>query len=250
MLQTALAHEPDTLPLRQLYSQHGASFSMQNTPAASPGSAVSSLKIGTQSQQLPAGAQLPVKLNTALDSQQSAVGDMFSASLLQDIKSPEGTLVLPRGTTLRGQLSQLRRRSLLARGGALGLAIDHIVLPSGDLMPLTLSLAPSTKHLTPSGTLVADPGIGGRIGRGFDQTGRWMGKLWQNGVAQGEQIGGGAGVILTAPAAAIGVGVGGAGLAMYKTGGAIFGFGDAITLKPGDTLTLVLPESADIPVAQ
>ncbi|MEB3205997.1 MAG: hypothetical protein VKK59_01450 [Vampirovibrionales bacterium] len=219
-----------------------------DVPAVSTGQ--KTLSVATVSQQLPAGTQLLVRLNTPMDSQQSAEGDMFSASLVADIRSPEGQLIFPKGTTLRGQIDRLRRRSLFARGGALGLSVDHLVLPGGDLLTLPLKLSAKNKYNTPAGVLVADPGVPGRIDRGFQQTGQWMGSLWDSGLRQGEQLGGGAGVLLTAPVAAIGAGLGGAGLATWKTGNAVLGYGDPISLKPGDQLSLILEQAADVPLAQ
>ncbi len=59
---------------------------------------------------LPAGLMLEFKLETQLDSQKSAVGDLLAARLLRDVKQGEKVL-LPAGATIAGRIRILEKRA-------------------------------------------------------------------------------------------------------------------------------------------
>ncbi len=141
-------------------------------PSLTPSSSSSVLKIESGSQKIPAGTMLTVAFNTTMDSRVSNVGDPFHAYLTEDftVKGDQATrrVVLPAGTTVRGRIQEVKRPSFFSRGGAIFLSFDHVVVPSGELLPLTLNLSTENTLVNKQGALYTDPGIGKKVQKGVE----------------------------------------------------------------------------------
>lgn len=214
-------------------------------------SASSTLKVQTGSQKVPAGTMLTVAFNTAMDSRLTNTGDPFTAYLSQDftVSGPYGVrrVVLPAGTMVRGRVSEVKRPSLFSHGGSIFLNFDHVVLPSGELLPLTLNLATENTIVNQKGALYSDPGIGKKIQKGAEQGRQAFENITDQGFTAGKQIAGGLGSIVTVPASVVGGALVGAGLTTGKAAVAIVGRGESVVIKPGDTVTIDFGGSFNLP---
>jgi hypothetical protein len=224
-------------------------------PAGEP-SATSALKIGTGSQRVPAGTMLTISFNNAMDARVSNAGDPFTAYITQDFalsgqsgpgQNGERRIVLPAGTVIRGRVNDVKRPSFFSHGGAIYLAFDHVMLPSGDLMPLTLNLSTENTLVNKQGALYADPGIGKKVGKGVEDGKKTFSDITEQGFHAGKQIAGGLGSVVTVPAAMIGGALAGTAVTTGKTAVAIVGKGETVTIKPGDTVTIDFGGSFSLP---
>jgi hypothetical protein len=175
-----------------------------------------SLKLNTASEKVPAGTMLAISFNTAMDSRISEIGEPFSAYIQQDFSTPDphghSRVILPKGAMVRGRIENVKKPGLFSRGGTILLSFDHVVLPSGDLLPLDLNLSARNevvKRVNAKGeedryALYADPGVGYKIHKGLESGVQTFDKLKDAGFEAGKDIAGGAGMVVTVPAAVLG----------------------------------------------
>jgi hypothetical protein len=230
-------------------------------------------QVTTGSQRVPAGTKLTIVFETPLDATTSSDGDPFIARLAQDFYSGKA-LILPKSTVLRGRVLSAKRPGLFSRGGSLDLSFQHVMLPSGELLPLMLSLSadnsqtkvfktkagqgatnPSnaTVQASPASqqrVLYADPGVGAKVSLGTKQAGDAFNRIVQGGLSTGRNTAGGLGSIVTVPASVLGGSVVAAGLTTGKTAVALVGKGQTVTITPGDTLTIDFGDAFALPVQQ
>ncbi len=219
-------------------------------PVMAP-SATSALKIETGTQKVPAGTMLTVGFNTAMDSRTTNVGDVFNAYLTQDftVRGEQATrkVVLPAGTTVRGRVNEVKRPSFFSRGGAIYLSFDHVVVPSGELLPLTLNLSTENTLVNKEGALYSDPGIGKKVQKGVEAGKQTFEGITTQGMEAGKQIAGGLGTLVTVPASVLGGALAGTAVTTGKAAVAVVGRGDSVIIKPGDTVTIDFGGSFNLP---
>ena len=222
---------------------------MTAEPELTP-SATSSLKIGSTTQKVPQGTFLTVAFNTPMDSRVTNEGEVFNAALTQDFTMPSSDglrVVLPAGTVVRGRVDNVKRPTFFSRGGAIFLAFDHVVLPSGEAIPLLLNLSTENTQVNKQGALYSDPGIGVKVGKGYEQGKQAFGNITQQGVQAGKGIAGGFGSIVTVPAAVIGGAVAGTAITTGKAAVAVIGKGESVVIRQGDTVTIDFGGAFDLP---
>jgi hypothetical protein len=215
----------------------------------SPSSSVSTLKIDSTTSKVPAGTLLRIALNNRLDSRITQAGEPFSASLTQDFMSTQGRIILPAGSLIRGRVKQVGRSFLFSQGGSLTLDFDHVVLPTGQLLPLELDLSASNANVNKKGAFYQDPGIGKKVERSVDKGISTFEKITQKGFDTGKTMAGGLGSIVTVPAAVIGGTVAGTAVTGGKSIAAVFGKGESALIEPGDTMDVDFGGSFNIPTA-
>lgn len=219
------------------------------TPAT-PSTAATSLKIGTSAKTVPMGTHLKVVFNTTMDSRITTLGEPFSAFIADDFASTSDGLkriILPAGTLVRGRIEQVRRPSFFSRGGMIDLAFDHVVLPTGELMPLDLKLSTTNEMVNRKGNLYTDPGIQAKVQEGFQDGVGVFNNIKGKGVQAGQQIGDGLGQLVTVPAAIVGGTIAGAGVTAGKAAIAVVGKGDSVVVNPGDSVTIDFGGSFTLP---
>jgi hypothetical protein len=223
-------------------------FSQVETP-----SATSALKVGTDSRQIPAGTMLTIAFQTGMDSRVSNPGDPFISYITQDFTlvgaGPNNPrkVVLPAGTAIRGRVSEVKRPFLFSHGGSLGLSFDHVMLPSGDLMPITLNLSADNTMVNKKGVLYSDPGIGRKVGKGVEEGKKVFSGISERGMESGKRIAGGFGTIVTVPASIVGGAVAGTAVTTGKAAVAVVGKGDSMVIQPGDTMTIDFGGTFNLP---
>lgn len=212
---------------------------------------MSALKIQSDTQKVPAGTMLTVSFNSTLDSRTANLGDIFTANLTQDFtvrsKSNERRVILPVGTTIRGRVSNVTRPNFFSHGGTIYLNFDHLVLPSGELLPITLNLSTENTIVNKQGGLYTDPGIGKKLQKGLTQGKDTFENIAEQGFSAGKQIAGGLGSIVTVPAAVVGGALAGTAVTTGKAAVAVVGKGESAVIKPGDTLNIDFGGSFNLP---
>jgi hypothetical protein len=131
------------------------------------------------------GTEIRAALDTPLSSKTSKVGDRFTATVAQDVKGVNGSVGVPAGSKLEGEVSEVEEGKMLPqlRGkGRLNLRFTDIVLPNGTRAPVFLTLKNVTdtsgkqsstsstssegevNSHTGGGTIAKDVGIGAGVG--------------------------------------------------------------------------------------
>src|SRR3954462_4323198 len=131
------------------------------------------------------GTEIRATLDTPLSSKTSKVGDRFTATVAQDVKGVNGSVGVPAGSKLEGEVSEVEQGKALPqlRGkGRLNLRFTDIVLPNGTRAPIFLTLKNVTdtsgkqssssststegevNSRTSGGTVAKDVGIGAGVG--------------------------------------------------------------------------------------
>jgi hypothetical protein len=151
---------------------------LQQRPPVPPASS-----IPAGSRVVPAGTELHATLDRLLSSKTAQAGDTFTATLSEPITARNGAVLLPIGTKLQGEVTDVEQGKVLAsvRGKArLDLRFREVRLPNGTTLPITASLlgvnetgkktgASSDSEGgvsggTTGGRVVRDVGIGAGIG--------------------------------------------------------------------------------------
>ncbi len=94
-------------------------------------------------QLIPAGTELKANLDTALSSKTSRPGDNFTATVTEPVNGQSGTVAIPAGAKIRGQVSNIEQGKVLSsvRGKArMDLRFTDVVLPNGTTLPITATL--------------------------------------------------------------------------------------------------------------
>jgi len=138
-----------------------------------------------QGRDIPKGAEIKAALDTPLSSKTSKVGDRFTATVAQDVNGVNGSVGIPAGSKIEGEVSEVEQGKVLPqlRGkGRLNLRFTDLVLPNGSRAPVFLTLKNVTdtsgkadsktstssegevNSRTSGGTVAKDVGIGAGIG--------------------------------------------------------------------------------------
>ena len=226
-----------------------AGFAQTSTPVQVQNTAPA-LQIGSSARKVPAGTYLRVAFNTALDSRITETGETFTAALTDDfLYNDHGVsrVVLPAGTFVRGRIEKVQRPTFFSKGGAIFLGFDHVVLPSGEQLPLDLVLSPTNEDVNRQGALYSDPGIKHKLGQSVVEGQNTFGRIVDNGVKAGKDMADGLGQIVTVPLAAVGGAVAGTAVTAGKSVVSVVGKGDSMVIKPGDTVMIDFGGSFNIP---
>jgi hypothetical protein len=138
-----------------------------------------------QRRDVPKGAEIKAALDTPLSSKTSKVGDRFTATVAQDVNGVNGSVGIPAGSKIEGEVSEVEQGKVLPelRGkGRLNLRFTDLVFPNGVRSPLFLTLKNVTdtsgkadaktstssegevNSRTSGGSVAKDVGIGAGIG--------------------------------------------------------------------------------------
>jgi hypothetical protein len=174
---------------------------------------------------LPEGTILPIILTAYLNTRNSQIGDTVYASTTYPIWIQQ-RLVIPKGSEIRGTLTDVVRPGRIKGKGRLAIRFDDILLPNGIRRNLTASFrgihGPGDENIDRSSETVTNEGSKG------DDTGTVVSTTSQGAII-GLIAGGGKG-------AAIGTGIGGAaGIATV-----LFTRGKDLVLEPGTQFDLEL----------
>ena len=138
-----------------------------------------------QGRDIAKGTEIKAVLDTPLSSKTSKVGDRFTATIAQDVNGVNGSVGIPAGSKIEGEVSEVEQGKALPqlRGkGRLNLRFTDLVLPNGSRAPVFLTLKNVTdtsgkqdaktstssegevNSRTSGGSAAKDVGIGAGIG--------------------------------------------------------------------------------------
>lgn len=84
---------------------------------------------------LDAGTLVPIRLVSSIDASRASVGDLVHFEVESAI-SKAGTVVVPKGAAVLGEVVAVRRRGIIGRGASVTLAAEEVELPDGRTVPL------------------------------------------------------------------------------------------------------------------
>jgi hypothetical protein len=93
--------------------------------------------------QVPAATEIRAALDTPLSTRTSKPGDRFTATITSPVQGSNGSIVIPSGARVEGEVAEADEGKALAalRGkGKLSLRFRDVVLPNGQTIPLTATL--------------------------------------------------------------------------------------------------------------
>jgi hypothetical protein len=218
----------------------------QVAPSAT-GSASAPVTLSTETQKVPAGTLLKVRFMQTLDSRITQQGEPFTVALSQDFPSPR-KVILPAGTVIRGRVGMVKRPAVFSRGGSIALDFDHAMLPSGDLLPIQLSLALNNQMVNKQKKLYTDPGIPKKVVAGFAKGKKTFGNIRDAGIEAGKNTAGGLGLLVTVPATIAGGAIAGTAITAERAAVAVIGRGESVMITPGDEVTIDFSGAFDLTV--
>ncbi len=122
-------------------------------PNAAPAQASSSLKIAP-------GSVIPVQLSKTVDAKKAKTGDEVMATVMQDMKTNSGDVLVPKDTRILGHVTEAQARNKDQKASELGIAFDQAVV-KGDRVQLPMSIQ---AVIVPQPANPAAPDAGGAPG--------------------------------------------------------------------------------------
>ena len=191
------------------------------------------LKSGVQSATLPQETRMKLVVEYPVSATTSQPGDIFEGHVKDDLFFGR-TLVLPRGSLVRGRITEVNKPRLLSRAGKIGLKLDQIVTPTGEVIPLDATLEFQKGTTNRVGQL--DPGT--NFGTRVEASVRSVSGLNETGAARGALV---AANIATLGAPIVATAIGSSAIALFRSG-------DNISLNPGQELEILLTNELGLQV--
>ncbi|MBI5173329.1 MAG: hypothetical protein SFV17_17785 [Candidatus Obscuribacter sp.] len=219
------AMEPKNVPDFASGSQ-GSAETNTRIPAQNGGQqSGAALRADAASTTLPVSTHLRLVLETIVDAKTSTPGDIFEAHVKDDLFI--GTvLLLPKGSLVRGRVAEVTKPRLLSRAAKIGLKLEQIVTPQGEVIPLDAALEFQKGLTNNRGQL--DPGT--NFGTRVESNVKSVTGMNSTGTARGALI---AANVATLGAPAIATAIGSSAIAIFKAG-------DNVSLSPGQELEVQL----------
>ncbi|HSZ62471.1 MAG TPA: hypothetical protein VK828_11770 [Terriglobales bacterium] len=131
MAQTTPAASSGTMP--QAPQDSTAQPAGSAAPSATSSSASAAPRIA-------AGSVLPVELTKGINAKKAKKGDEVVAKVTQDLRTPQGTVILPKDTQVVGHITEAQPHSKEQKESELSIAFDHAVLKNGETMQMPMSI--------------------------------------------------------------------------------------------------------------
>lgn len=208
---------------------------LKNLPefARNDQSAGTALRAGAQSATLPVQTHMKLIVEHPISATASRPGDLFEGHVKDDLFFGR-TLILPRGSLVRGRVSEIFKPRLLSRAGKIGLKLDQIVTPTGEVIPLDASLEFRKGTTNKAGML--DPGTS--FGTRVESSIKTVSGANQTGAARGALV---AANVATLGAPIVATAIGSSAIAIFRSG-------DDISLSPGQELEILLTNELGVQV--
>lgn len=200
-----------------------------NVPGAADGSASTGtvLRSDLQSATLPVETRMKLIVEYPIDAKTSKPGDIFEAHVKDDLYIGRA-LILPRGSLVRGRAVEITKPRLISRAAKIGLRLEQIVTPTGDVIPLDAALEFQKGLTNKQGQL--DPGTS--LGSRVESSVRTVTGLSDK-QSSGTKTALLAANVATLGAPAIATAIGSSAVALFRSG-------DNISLQPGQELEILL----------
>lgn len=200
-----------------------------------------------KTKRIPAGTKLELEMANSVLSESLSQGDMFSAYLTRDVRTVS-TMILPRGTIVRGNVSKVTESKRPYRSAVLYLNFDHVVAPNGQQLPIKAGLCEDF-NLTDNGGIKGGGNYGTKVKKNWSKSGAIIKKSTKWGITSGEDLFKG-GKYLVTPFAAIGGTIAGAGYFVGVSVADLFKKGEDVYIQKGEVFNILLLEALDVPVSE
>jgi len=223
--------EPKNLPdfaNQRSYSRTGA---LSNKTRHNKAAAV--LRADAASTTLPRQTRMKLVLETRVDAKSSKPGDIFEGHVRDDL-FVGSSLLLPRGSLIRGRIASVNRPKIISRAGRIGLRLDQIVTPTGEVIPLDAALEFEKGKTNEKGQLDPGTNFGSKVGSEV----RAVSGASAHGAAKGALV---AANIATLGAPTIATAIGGSAIALFSSG-------DNVDLGPGQEIEIMLTDNLGLQI--
>ena len=139
-----------------------------------------------KTKRIPAGTKLELEMANSVLSESLSQGDMFSAYLTRDVRTVS-TMILPRGTIVRGNVSKVTESKRPYRSAVLYLNFDHVVAPNGQQLPIKAGLCEDF-NLTDNGGIKGGGNYGTKVKKNWSKSGAIIKKSTKWGITSGEDL--------------------------------------------------------------
>jgi hypothetical protein len=183
------------------------------------------LQADASSTTIPVETRLRLVLESAVDAKSSQPGNIFEAHVKNDLFLGN-SLLLAKGSLVRGRVCEVTKPRLLSRAGKIGLKLEQIVTPVGEVIPLDAGLEFHKGVTNAKGQLDPGTSLGSRVhddvrsATGMNSKGATRNILVTANVA-------------TLGAPAVAAALGGGAIALFRSG-------DNVNLMPGQELEVLL----------
>lgn len=204
------------------------------------------VKIEVSSQRIPVGTNLPLRLESNINTSVSNIGDQFNATLTSDVMVDDN-IILPAGSVIRGTVGNIKKAGFFVKEARVMLLFDHLVTPAGKQIPLYAYLT-GNPQINYEGYITGGTSYGKEFKKDAQKGKEILVNTTTFGVDKGLEYWGGVPVVLTAPCCAIGGAIGGGGFIIGKSLYNMFVKGADVILAPGTNLNATITKALDIPV--
>lgn len=202
-------------------------------------------KADAKTKRIASGTQFQIEFLQPVTTSAGNEGDFFTASLKDEIKT-NNTIILPKGSVIRGSISNVKNAKRFSRGGMLYLDFDHVVTPNGRQIPLDLSVVRCDNRIYYDGGLYKNLGYGEAIKQNYEKGVTITKNATEYGLSVGDTHPGLQ--YLTTPVCAIGGFLGGVGYVIGDSIADMFKKGQEVIINKGESMTVQLINPIDIPV--
>lgn len=199
-----------------------------------------------KSKRVPVGTVIKLKLLDPLNSSAMEEGDSFNLMVVENVKV-DNSVVIPEGTVVRGSVEEVKKPSMLYRGGMVRLYFDHIVSSTGKQVRFSAGLC-NSPSITYDGALSSKTTYSTALGQTTQNSKKIVTKPTNWAWEKGENVLNGKAKYVFAPAAAI---VSAPVAGVYFVGDSIadiFKKGKDININQGETIQVQLLKPVDMPV--
>lgn len=216
---------PYVAPGRPMEPKNVPDFAQDSPSQAQPAHAGTALQAGLESTTLPVDTRLKLVLEYPLDARTSQPGDIFEAHVRDDLYLGR-SLLLPRGSLVRGRVVDVTKPRLISRAARVGLRLEQIVTPAGEVIPLDAALEFQKGVTNQRGEL--DPGTS--FATRVESSVRTVTGLNATGSTRAGLI---AANVATLGAPAVATLIGSSAIALFRSG-------DNVSLQPGQEIEILL----------
>ena len=200
-----------------------------------------------KTKRIPAGIKLELAMANDIYSDNVTAGDMFSAYLTRDVRT-QTTMILPKGTIVRGSVANVLSQRMLSRSAILYLKFDHVVAPNGSQIPIVAGIA-DKYTLDNQGGIKAEGSYKEAVGENWSKSGAIIKKATKWGITSGEDLFKG-GRFLVTPFSATGGAIAGTGYFIGTSVADLFHKGNQVVIKKGEVFNILVLEPLDVPVSE
>jgi hypothetical protein len=132
---------PQQSPSRQAPSgEQAAKPTNSERQQTNSGAADKNAQQAAEIKRLAPGSVIPVQLTRSIDAKKAKTGDEVVATVMQDMKSNSGEVIVAKDTKVIGRVTEAHPRSKEQKESQVGIAFDRAVMKNGSDMQMPMSI--------------------------------------------------------------------------------------------------------------